>query len=122
MAISGADAPFRIQAATGVRATEPPGPPPARKTADARRAGAGAAATDGKDEAAAVHEARRPVELPDFPARDLAFRYDKELNRVIVQVLDAETHEVVRSIPPEEIVNALKQLRRLRGALVDEEA
>jgi FlaG protein len=121
MAISGADAPLRIQAATGVRSTERPSSPPARKTAG-DRAGGGAAAADGKESAASVHEARRPVELPDFPARDLAFRYDKELNRVIVQVLDAETHEVVRSIPPEEIVNALKQLRQLRGALVDEEA
>ena len=64
----------------------------------------------------------REVELPEFERRSLSFRLDEELNRVIVQVIDPETHDVVRSIPPEELLEVLKHLRSIRGALLDEEA
>lgn len=52
----------------------------------------------------------------------LSFRFDKELNRVLVKVIDPETGELLREIPPESIVAAMKQLKQTIGRLVDEEA
>ena len=66
--------------------------------------------------------AERRIQLPEFAGHDLSFRHDEELNRIIVQVVDSETREVVRTIPPEEVVNTLKNIRRAQGALLDEEA
>lgn len=57
-----------------------------------------------------------------FKQYSLSFRFEKELNRVVVKVLDAETGEIVREIPPESLIRVLKQLRQLPGGLVDEEA
>ena len=51
----------------------------------------------------------------------LSFRFEKELNRVVVKVIDPETGELLREIPPEAVIEALKQLRKAPGALVDEE-
>ena len=36
------------------------------------------------------------MQLPDVADRRLSFRHDKDLNRVIVEVTDAETREVVQ--------------------------
>jgi flagellar protein FlaG len=52
----------------------------------------------------------------------LSFRYEKELNRVVVKVIDPETGELVREVPPEAVIKALKQLRETAGHLVDAEA
>jgi flagellar protein FlaG len=46
----------------------------------------------------------------------LVFTQDKELNRVIVKVVDRDTEEVVREIPREEMLRAAKFMRRLRDA------
>jgi uncharacterized FlaG/YvyC family protein len=73
--------------------------------------------------AASEHAAAvaRAVQLPEFRRYELAFRRDQELDRVVVQVIDAETHTVVRSIPPEELARALRRLRPPRGVLLDQE-
>lgn len=44
--------------------------------------------------------------------RELEFKVDEELNRVIITVKDAQTEEVIRQIPPEEVVNMARHLRR----------
>jgi len=75
-----------------------------------------------KQEARVPSSKERPIQLPEFAGHDLSFRHDEELNRIIVQVVDSETREVVRTIPPEEVVNTLKNIRRAHGALLDEEA
>jgi FlaG protein len=66
------------------------------------------------------------IETPDPPPSNfkpyaLSFRFEKELNRVVVKVIDPATGELLREIPPEAVIEALKQLRRAPGALVDEE-
>ena len=64
-----------------------------------------------------------PVPVPaEFKPYSLSFRFDKELNRVVVKVIDPLTGELVREIPPESVIAALKQLRRAPGSLVDQEA
>lgn len=57
-----------------------------------------------------------------FKPYSLSFRFDEELNRVVVKVIDPETGEMVREIPPEAVLEALKQLKSAPGSLVDAEA
>ncbi len=57
----------------------------------------------------------------NFKPYSLSFRFEKELNRVVVKVIDPETGELLREVPPEAVIAALKQLRKAPGALVDEE-
>lgn len=59
-----------------------------------------------------------PPSLPDYPRRELSVRHERELNQVVVQVLDSETKEVVRQIPPDEVLSVLKQLQKT-GLLLD---
>jgi flagellar protein FlaG len=42
--------------------------------------------------------------------RELEFKVDEELNRVIITVKDSQTEEVIRQIPPEEVVNMARHL------------
>jgi uncharacterized FlaG/YvyC family protein len=116
MAISGADAPRPVSLET-------------RVTAPGSARAAGRERNEGRQEAEKPR-ARPPeepppradVRLPEITRHDILFRYDRELNRVIVEVVHPETRAVIRTIPAEEIVQALKVMRRAQGALLDEEA
>ncbi len=44
---------------------------------------------------------------------------NNEANQLIVKVVDSETDEVIRQIPPEELMELTKHLNELRGNLVD---
>lgn len=48
-------------------------------------------------------------------------KIDEQSQRVITQLVD-ENDEVIRQIPPEELLRVADQLRRLRGVLFDEQA
>jgi uncharacterized FlaG/YvyC family protein len=63
----------------------------------------------------------KPPPPSNFKPYALSFRFEKELNRVVVKVIDPETGELLREIPPESVIEALKQLRKAPGTLVDEE-
>jgi len=71
------------------------------------------------DEKAAPQKEPAPDAAPGFPLQELSIRKDPEIDRVVVQVLDAKTHEVVRQIPSEEWVRVLKRLRGAKGLFVD---
>ena len=47
-------------------------------------------------------------------------RIDEQRNRVITQLVD-ENDEVIRQIPPEELLRVADQLRKLQGILFDEQ-
>jgi flagellar protein FlaG len=53
-------------------------------------------------------------------ARELGLRFvtDRASGRVLVQIVDAATSEVVRQIPPEEMLALARALDALQGALV----
>jgi len=53
---------------------------------------------------------------------ELSISVDQQTRDIVVKVLDSETHEVIRQIPPEEALRLAHSLRKLRGALVDEVA
>jgi uncharacterized FlaG/YvyC family protein len=53
------------------------------------------------------------------------FAVNNESHQIIVQVYDVETKEVIREIPPEQIVNVLSKImdaRDAKGLLLDEQA
>lgn len=87
-----------------------------------------------QDRAITMEEVQKAVETLDAavekyaPAMNIGF--DGELNKMIVRVTDAETNEVIRELPPEEVLDIARFLERngvdavgsesLRGMLLDE--
>ena len=64
----------------------------------------------------------RAITLPEFAQYELSFRLDEERGRVVVQVIDAKTGTIVRTVPPEELGRtAVKRLPDPRGLLLDRE-
>ncbi len=48
------------------------------------------------------------------------FSYHEETKRVSIKVLDEDTKEVIREIPPEETLQMIQKMWELAGLLVDE--
>ncbi len=51
----------------------------------------------------------------------LKLEIDKDLNRVVVKILDAETDEVIRQVPLQELLEIAKSLKRMEGVFFREE-
>ena len=49
----------------------------------------------------------------------IAFCIHQESGEVIIQIIDNETNEVLKEIPPEELVSRLSKLVELVGLLID---
>ncbi len=49
------------------------------------------------------------------------FENDKPSGSMVVKVVDRETNEVIRQIPPEELLDLTKRLNDLRGNIVNAE-
>jgi flagellar protein FlaG len=47
------------------------------------------------------------------------FSVEKELNQVVVKVLDTSNNEVIRQIPSEEAINLAKNIKEMVGLLFD---
>jgi len=47
------------------------------------------------------------------------FEVDKEIDKIIVKILDSEKKEVIRQIPSEEVVKLSKNVREMIGLLFD---
>lgn len=52
----------------------------------------------------------------------LQFTVDEDTGRTIVSVIDAETRQVVRQIPAEEVMRMARAIDRLQGLLVNQQA
>ena len=46
--------------------------------------------------------------------------YHEDINRVAIKVIDKETEEVIREIPPEETLELVKKLWEMAGIIIDE--
>ena len=87
-----------------------------------------------RDRATSMEDVQRAVETLKaavekyVPSMNIGF--DGELNKMIVRVTDAETNEVIRELPPEEVLDIARFLERngvdavgsqsLKGLLLDE--
>lgn len=70
-----------------------------------------------------VAEAARQVEqFFQSVRRNLHFREDEASGRVVVSVVDSETGEVIRQIPPEQVMRMAERLPYLNGVLVGSSA
>jgi uncharacterized FlaG/YvyC family protein len=54
--------------------------------------------------------------------REVSIAVDQETRQIVVKVLNSETQEVIRQIPPEEALRLARALKELSGTLVDEVA
>lgn len=61
-------------------------------------------------------------ELIQSQRRSLQFSVDATSGRTVIRVLDAQTQETIRQIPPEEVVNLSRWLKGSSGALFDASA
>lgn len=52
--------------------------------------------------------------------RSLRFKIHERTNEVIVKVIDSETQEVIREIPPEKLLDMFANMLEMAGLLVDE--
>jgi uncharacterized FlaG/YvyC family protein len=59
--------------------------------------------------------------IPEFKRYTLSIRMVENTNRIVVQVIDPETKQIVRTVPPEDLVRALRD-DTAPGALIDEQA
>ncbi len=50
----------------------------------------------------------------------LHMKYHEDVNRVSIKIVDDETDEVIKEIPPEESIDMLKKLLEVNGLLIDE--
>lgn len=60
---------------------------------------------------------------PNVSAHNLKFRVDNQTERVVVKVVDKETGETVREIPPEEVLAIAESIERYqKGLLLSQQA
>jgi len=47
------------------------------------------------------------------------FERDSDTNELVVKIVDSDTDEVIRQIPPKELLNLSKQLQELSGNIIN---
>lgn len=52
----------------------------------------------------------------------IEFNYYKDLDRLVLKVVDKETKETIKQMPPEEMLDTLKNLREWIGVFLDKKA
>jgi flagellar protein FlaG len=70
-----------------------------------------------------VAEAAHKIEqLFQSVRRNLVFRDDPSLGRMVVSVIDSESGEIIRQIPPEQMLRMAANLEQINGLLLGEQA
>ncbi|CAM3889956.1 flagellar protein FlaG [Alkalicoccus chagannorensis] len=59
-------------------------------------------------------------ELAVFKDRSLQFEHHDTLDRTMVKVIDRETEEIVREIPPEDFLDMISSMLEFAGIIIDE--
>ncbi len=50
----------------------------------------------------------------------ISFSVDEKTDRIVMRVLDANNNEVIREIPPKEVIRLAAQIREMIGMFIDE--
>lgn len=61
-------------------------------------------------------------ELAQSIRRELRFSVDDNSGRAVIEVYDANTEELIRQIPPEQVLNVLRHLKEFDSGLLQEKA
>lgn len=56
-----------------------------------------------------------------FMNRAIRLEVDNELHRVIIKLIDKKSGEIIRQIPPEELIELAKKMRSGEGIFLDKE-
>ena len=59
------------------------------------------------------------IKITEVFNRKLKYSIDKELDQVIVKVVDAETDKVIKEIPPEELKRLYAKMKEAMGLIID---
>lgn len=59
-------------------------------------------------------------ELLEGHQREVKFEYHEGLNEYFVQLVDADTKEVVREIPPKKFLDIYYEMQKLAGIIIDQ--
>lgn len=57
--------------------------------------------------------------IEDFHDRGIRFSVDEETEKVVIKIVDSNTNEVIRQIPPEEVLNMIRRLDEFQGLLIN---
>ncbi len=57
--------------------------------------------------------------LTEDGAYSVRFEKDDKANQMVVRLVDVESGEMIRQIPPEELISLTETLQELRGSLID---
>jgi flagellar protein FlaG len=109
---------------TQVRSGTGPGVPAATPAAPVRQELPAEAKPEATPEPREVAEAVSRIQgYVQTLRRDLQFRVDENLNRVVVTVVDSDSGEVIRQIPGEEVIAVARSLEQMQqGLLVNQQA
>lgn len=99
----------------------PPGSTPAEKVDKARKSDALALREDEKKQQQVAPEELldRIKSLTEDGLYSVRFEMDKDVQNVVIKLVDSESGELIRQIPAEELLGLSKKLRELRGMMVD---
>jgi flagellar protein FlaG len=62
--------------------------------------------------------ANRLADLPQITKRNLQFSVDGDTGESVFRVIDAETGDLIRQIPSEEILHIIEQVKEAQGSTV----
>ncbi|GIW07973.1 MAG: hypothetical protein KatS3mg060_2778 [Dehalococcoidia bacterium] len=70
---------------------------------------------------AAPRRARPPEDRrnPDGALHRVAYSYDEEANRYVMTLIDAESGQVIRQVPPDELLRIAAEINRYLGVILD---
>ena len=105
------DAAARPAAARVTAPTEPPPP-----------AGAERAPAPTPDPAQLQEAVRRAEDAVRKFASNLMFSLDKDTGKTVIKIVDSHTNEVIRQIPSEELLAISRNLDRVEGLLLKQQA
>jgi flagellar protein FlaG len=57
--------------------------------------------------------------LTEDGSYSVRFEMEDKTNKMVVRLVDVESGEIIRQLPPEELINLTEHLKELRGSLVD---
>lgn len=74
-----------------------------------------------KSKAATDQYIKQVLNIPDVLNRKLSYSVNKELNQVVVKVIDSKTDKVIRVIPSEALLKLHSRMKEVIGLIFDEE-
>lgn len=65
----------------------------------------------------AIQKANKAISVAD---RAFEYSIHEKTKQIMIKVVDTDTHEVVREIPPEKVLDMLARMWKMAGIIVDE--